>query len=344
MSDDGQESATSTNADVMGEVLQGSDVASMEAATRQYSVGEASMIAQIGDNHILADGLRTSPSLTDSQRPGYSDIGDTETPNIKPDALDSKASPLKPSPGSATMPSSGLGHAKQDLNNKLDNAAPDHTPHDGLPSAQPDPSTVATPAAREASSVDVSQDTPTSIYANGQPDTSNNPKQNGNAEKSNAASGATDINGVSVKELIERRTSDLGGNPTESKSQTPPARRKTEVDLPEGIRVLKNRFSEASPSSSSTSPQPIPVPKEAAPKSVPIVHLEVEHKPGSKFWPYKELKDLRIENGIDPTCKEEYLTEEDFSAVFTKWDLNRTQFKAQPVWRQRMQKQTVGLF
>ena len=86
----------------------------------------------------------------------------------------------------------------------------DHTPHDGLPSAQPDPSTVATPAAREASSVDVSKDTPTSIYANGQPDTSNNQKQNGNAEKSNAASGATDINGVSVKELIERRTSDLG--------------------------------------------------------------------------------------------------------------------------------------
>ena len=28
------------------------------------------------------------------------------------------------SAGSATMPSSGLGHAKQDLNNKLDNAAP----------------------------------------------------------------------------------------------------------------------------------------------------------------------------------------------------------------------------
>ena len=36
--------------------------------------------------------------------------------------------------------------------------------------------------------------------------------------------------------------------------------------------------------------QPIPLPKEAAPKSVPIVHLEVEHKPGSKFWPYKELR------------------------------------------------------
>ncbi len=106
------------------------------------------MIAQAGDNHALADGLRTSPSLTDSQRPGYPDIGDTETPNVKPDALDSKASPLKPTPGefpscymasvadfgqladmnvfsagSATIPS-GLGHAKQDLNNKLDDAAP----------------------------------------------------------------------------------------------------------------------------------------------------------------------------------------------------------------------------
>ncbi len=78
----------------------------MEAATRQYSVGEASMIAQVGDNHTLADGLRTSPSLTDSQRPGYSDIGDTETPNVKPDALDSKASPLKPAPGDTSYTTS----------------------------------------------------------------------------------------------------------------------------------------------------------------------------------------------------------------------------------------------
>jgi hypothetical protein len=42
--------------------------------------------------------------------------------------------------------------------------------------------------------------------------------------------------------------------------------------------------------------QPIPLPKEAAPKSVPIVHLEVEHKPGSKFWPYKELKGAALTN------------------------------------------------
>lgn len=57
------------------------------------------MIVQVGDNHASADGFRTSPSLTDTQRPGYSDLGDTETPNVKPDALDSKASPLKPAPG-----------------------------------------------------------------------------------------------------------------------------------------------------------------------------------------------------------------------------------------------------
>jgi len=32
-------------------------------------------------------------------------------------------------------------------------------------------------------------------------------------------------------------------------------------------------------------------------------------------WHCWLFADLRIENGIDPTCKEEYLTEEDFSAV-----------------------------
>ncbi len=44
--------------------------------------------------------------------------------------------------------------------------------------------------------------------------------------------------------------------------------------------------------------QPIPLPKEAAPKRVPIVHLEVEHKPGSKFWPYKELKGAALTNHL----------------------------------------------
>lgn len=95
----------------------------------------------------------------------------------------------------------------------------DQTSQGGLPSAQPDPSTVATPAAREASSVDVSQDTPFSAYANGQPDTSNNQKQNGNTENSNAA------NGASVKELIQRRTSDLGVSAPSAKMRWQPVTR-----------------------------------------------------------------------------------------------------------------------
>lgn len=36
--------------------------------------------------------------------------------------------------------------------------------------------------------------------------------------------------------------------------------------------------------------QPIPLPKDVNPKAPSPLHLEVEHKPGSKFWPYKELK------------------------------------------------------
>ena len=36
--------------------------------------------------------------------------------------------------------------------------------------------------------------------------------------------------------------------------------------------------------------QPVPLPREAVAGSAPVVHLEIEHKPGSKFWPYKELK------------------------------------------------------
>ena len=36
--------------------------------------------------------------------------------------------------------------------------------------------------------------------------------------------------------------------------------------------------------------QPVPLPKDADLKAHSLVHLEVEHKPGTKFWPYKELK------------------------------------------------------
>ncbi len=40
----------------------------------------------------------------------------------------------------------------------------------------------------------------------------------------------------------------------------------------------------------------------------------VRPQPGSQLS-LVIVADLCVENGIDPTCKEEYLTEEDFSAV-----------------------------
>lgn len=54
------------------------------------------MIAHAGDNAALTDSLKPAFSLTDSQRSGYLDSADTETPNVKPDVVDSKASPVKP--------------------------------------------------------------------------------------------------------------------------------------------------------------------------------------------------------------------------------------------------------
>ena len=48
----------------------------------------------------------------------------------------------------------------------------------------------------------------------------------------------------------------LKGKAADAKEQqTPPARRKTEDELPEGIRALKTRFSGASPSNNTPSPQ-----------------------------------------------------------------------------------------
>lgn len=162
MSDDGQGSATSTNADVMGEVLQGtgdieltepkctpfnasklnllqapctangtdaalvslgkglaslsvrpvachghgpvilrycagSDVASTEAAARQYSLGDASMIAQAGDTAQLTG--KGGALVSGSPNTSVSNQGDAETPNMQPEHLDSSQSPQKTPPG-----------------------------------------------------------------------------------------------------------------------------------------------------------------------------------------------------------------------------------------------------
>ncbi|KAL3148972.1 hypothetical protein ABBQ32_001828 [Trebouxia sp. C0010 RCD-2024] len=345
MSDDGQGSATSTNADVMGEVLQGSDVANAKATVRQHSVDDASMIAQAGDTAQLTG--KAGALLSGSPNTSLSDQDEAETPNEQPDHLDSSQSPQKVMPESLSG-SLTQGHAKQDLNGKLDDAAQgemSQTNGIGSPTdTEQESSTVRTPAGKEASTTEPYVDTPASALANGSSPIPDNASPAAETQPAGSDSSSADADAVSVKQLIQRRSPSGTSEASSKPSSTPPVRRRTKDELPEGIRALKNRFSSASPGSSTPAPQPSSLPKDGNHQGPSPVHLEVEHKPGSKFWPYKELKELRIENGIDPTCKEEYLSEDEFSQVFKKWDLNLAQFKAQPVWRQRMQKQTVGLF
>lgn len=75
--------------------------------------------------------------------------------------------------------------------------------------------------------------------------------------------------------------------------------------------------------------------------ATPVQVVGVKVQPGEKFYPYDELKELRLDSGIDVTKKEAYLADEDFEKVFKK---DRAAFLAQPAWRQQLQKKEVGLF
>lgn len=50
---------------------------------------------------------------------------------------------------------------------------------------------------------------------------------------------------------------------------------------------------------------------------------------------------MRIDSGIDMTCKESYLTAEEFMTVFKK---DIAAWKALPAWRRQLQKKDVGLW
>jgi hypothetical protein len=47
------------------------------------------------------------------------------------------------------------------------------------------------------------------------------------------------------------------------------------------------------------------------------------------------------ETGVDMTCKESYLSDEEFLQVFK---MSRADFNAQRAWRRQLQKKNVGLF
>ena len=53
------------------------------------------------------------------------------------------------------------------------------------------------------------------------------------------------------------------------------------------------------------------------------------------------LRSLNVQDGIDPTRREDYLTEAEFSSIF---GMARDAFKALPQWKRTQKKKDVGLF
>eukprot|EP00210_Caulerpa_lentillifera_P008831 g8427.t1 len=71
------------------------------------------------------------------------------------------------------------------------------------------------------------------------------------------------------------------------------------------------------------------------------VVVEFKFKPLVDFFKLEELVDMKSEGGIDVTRKEDYLTEDDFEKAF---GITRDKFKEMAFWRQKAQKQQLGLF
>lgn len=71
-----------------------------------------------------------------------------------------------------------------------------------------------------------------------------------------------------------------------------------------------------------------------------IVALTPSFPPGIVFCD-ASFAELRADSGIDMTCKESYLSDEEFLKVFEK---DRASWSAQPAWRRLLQKKEVGLW
>eukprot|EP00891_Asterochloris_glomerata_P001040 jgi/Astpho2/1040/Aster-x0041 len=139
-----------------------------------------------------------------------------------------------------------------------------------------------------------------------------------------------------------------GTPPARRPSEDGPGKPKSDAEMPEAIKVLRKRFSGSfvDPMHKTPSEGPAKVPQPRAESAVPPRAFEVKHAVGSKTLPYEELKGLTPEHnaGIDFTCKESYLDDDEFAKVFQKWNLDKSKFQAQPKWRQIMQKKEVGLW
>jgi hypothetical protein len=56
---------------------------------------------------------------------------------------------------------------------------------------------------------------------------------------------------------------------------------------------------------------------------------------------FEQLKTMKGIDGIDPTKKETYLSDEQFMEVF---GVDKNAFKNMPLWRRQEKKKKVGLF
>lgn len=66
-----------------------------------------------------------------------------------------------------------------------------------------------------------------------------------------------------------------------------------------------------------------------------------KYQPLQDFLPYDDLLTMRLEDGIDVTRKEDYLSEEEFTKVF---GMNREAFLKTPAWKRQQAKKKVSLF
>ncbi|KIZ07269.1 hypothetical protein MNEG_0682 [Monoraphidium neglectum] len=68
---------------------------------------------------------------------------------------------------------------------------------------------------------------------------------------------------------------------------------------------------------------------------------EFKLRPGVDVVPYEELKELRLEDGLDVSRKEEYLSNEEFTKIF---GMEKDEFRAMPNWKRITVKKAKGLF
>ncbi|KAK7483760.1 hypothetical protein BaRGS_00024976, partial [Batillaria attramentaria] len=81
--------------------------------------------------------------------------------------------------------------------------------------------------------------------------------------------------------------------------------------------------------------------RELGQESVAVTSVKEELANYYKSHSYEELRKKILPKGVDPTCKERYLTEEEFQKVF---GMTRTDYQNLKEWKQVQLKKKVGLF